>query len=128
MQDEADLQLAVADDKLVAAQLLVDRGFIMDAPSLTYYAMFHAGQALLAASDITTKTHRGFLNQLRLHWSGPSGLSVQELKRIVTVMEARESADYEAFFQPNPDEVRVWLVWARQTVDKVRSILGKPRG
>lgn len=52
-------RIATAQRRLDAARLLYDKGFINDALSKSYYAIFAAAKALLASEGLQSKKHSG---------------------------------------------------------------------
>lgn len=70
MRNELDALLALADEKLRAAHLLVEGGAWGDASSRAYYAAFHAVSVALLSRDKTYSRHgqvlgafnRGFIH------------------------------------------------------------------
>ncbi len=112
MQDECRLHLAVADEALEESRALLAAGQPRGASSRSYYAMFHAGQALLRSLGKHSKTHRGLLDQLRLHGVSPDLLDRADLQALHQVMEAREASDYDIISKPDPHDAELWLARA----------------
>ena len=52
--------LALADEKIVVAQKLLELDYFDDAISRAYYGMFYAAKAALMSIDVDTKTHAAF--------------------------------------------------------------------
>lgn len=79
MRDELAALLALSDEKLRAAQLLVAGGAWGDASSRAYYAAFHAVSAALLSRDETYSRHgqilgafnKGFVHTGVFHGSLP---------------------------------------------------------
>jgi uncharacterized protein len=60
--------LTKADDKLrVAKNLLLSKDY-EDSVSRSYYAAFHAAQALLLSEGLSAETHRGVVTLFGLHF------------------------------------------------------------
>ena len=57
-----------AEEKLRAANLLLENNMFSEAISEAYYAMFHAAKALLALRGIYPKTHAGVVSQFGLQF------------------------------------------------------------
>jgi len=64
LREEVEEQLALAEECLEEARLLLAKGFYRGAASRAYYSMFHAARALLAAKNIAPKKHSGVLRML----------------------------------------------------------------
>lgn len=93
MRHELDALLALAHEKLRAAQLLVEGDAWGDASSRAYYAAFHAVSAALLSRDETYSCHGqvlGAFNRGFIH----TGVFPREFTAILTrLFENRQSGD-----------------------------------
>jgi len=61
-------QIAKADEKLSAAKSLLKEGFLDDAISRAYYAIFHAASAVLFSERINAESHSALKDMFGLHF------------------------------------------------------------
>jgi uncharacterized protein (UPF0332 family) len=115
--------LAQSDEKLRAAQLLLDGGAWGDASSRAYYAVFHAVSAVLLSRGETYSSHAGVLagfNKGLVH----SGLFPREFTTMLTrLYEDRQSGDYDFIAGVSETEARQDVVDARRIVQAVHRFL-----
>lgn len=121
-KDEVGLHLDVASEKREAAKELLKSGFLRDAGSRAYYAMYHAAYALARTRDHAPKTHRGLLALVSKEFMGAEGLSAELLAGLRRAQSVRELGDYEALFAPDEETVENLIKSAAAFVDRVREL------
>jgi uncharacterized protein (UPF0332 family) len=89
-------ELGRARESLQAARVLVDAGLFADAVSRSYYAIFHAGQALLASTGRAARTHEGVRHLVSEHFVRPGTLSAEFGRAFARAAADRGDADYDA--------------------------------
>ena len=87
--------LQLVQDELETAQLLLDNDRYRACISRSYYAMYHASQALLAVKNITSKTHRGTIQQFGLHFIKAGELPIEMARSLTDGYDLRQLSDYE---------------------------------
>jgi len=87
--------LQLAQDELETAQLLLDNDRHRACISRAYYAMYHASQALLDVKSITSKTHKGTIQQFGLHFIKTGELPIEMARALTDGYDLRQLSDYE---------------------------------
>ena len=108
MADEAVIRkrIATAQRRLQAARLLFDQGFINDALSKSYYAIFAAANALLASEGLQSKKHSGVISLFGKHFVKTGLIDKEFSKILVKARDARELSDYTDFFEAEEKETK----------------------
>jgi uncharacterized protein (UPF0332 family) len=88
-----------------------------------YYACFYAAKALLEAHGHTAETHSGVKTLLSKHFIRTGTIDPELGAYYIDVMEARLESDYDASFDPDPDQLQVWLPKAEEFIDRVTDLL-----
>ncbi len=123
MRNELDALLALSDEKLRAAQLLVQGGAWGDASSRAYYAAFHAVSAALLSRDETYSRHGqvlGAFNRSFIH----TGVFPRKFTVLLTrLFENRQSGDYDVLPGVTEDEARQDIADAQGIIEAIRQFL-----
>ena len=90
-------QLGRAEEKLQAAKALFAAGFIDDAISRAYYAIFHAASAVLFAEGITVGSHHALVAMFGLYLVKPGKIARRFSHILSRVKDEREGGDYDIF-------------------------------
>lgn len=112
------------DEVLNAARHLLSHGFYNDAVSRAYYAAFHWARALLFTRGIESKTHRGVIQLLNLHFVKDGPLAPQMAEHLSHLEIYRELSDYTAIAQFTKDQAREELARAEAFITACRSLVG----
>jgi uncharacterized protein (UPF0332 family) len=123
VRDELAALLALSDEKLRAAQLLVAGGAWGDASSRAYYAAFHAVSAALLSRDETYSRHGqilGAFNKGFVH----TGVFPREFTALLTrLFENRQSGDYDVLPGVTEDEAQQDIADAERIIEAIRQFL-----
>ena len=123
MSPELTALLALADEQLRAAGLLIAGGALGDASSRAYYAAFHAVSAALLSRGETYSRHGqvlGAFNRAFVH----TGLFPREFTALVTrLFENRQSGDYGVLPGVTEVEARQDVADAQRLVEAIRRFL-----
>lgn len=120
---KTDKYIRKAEDKIKAAELLLEKRFFDDSVSRAYYSMYHATRAVLLIKDLSPKTHKGLISQFGLEFVSKGYLDKLLGKAISFVKEAREKADYEPLITFKQKEAREVLNKAKNFLEKVKEFL-----
>ncbi len=120
LRPDVELHLRQAGERLKAARLLLDAGFLPDAVSRAYYAMHHAAEALLASRNLRARTHGGIASRLASEFH-ETGL---DLAGYLKAMELRAASDYESTPMLDRSQVDLILVRADAFLGQAKNILG----
>ncbi len=123
MKDELRAMLALADEKLRAARLLLGGGAWADAASRAYYAAFHAVSAVLLSKGQTYSSHSQVLGAFNKEFVHP-GFFPKEFTTLLTrLYEDRQSGDYDIMPGLTETEARQDVTDAQQITEAVRRFL-----
>ena len=101
-------EMARGDEALRAATELLQLGLYNDAVSRAYYAAYHWARALLFSEGIESKTHRGMIQLIGLHFVRTQRLPVEAATLLGQLATQREASDYTAsihFEAPEANEI-----------------------
>ena len=115
--------MARADHSLEAAQLLLEKGFSIDACSRAYYAIYDAARAALAACGAPVmpekiRTHSGLIAAFNLYIIKPGPIPAVAGQRLGQAQNARLLADYDTGIV-KPDDAANAVNWAIEFVGLV---------
>lgn len=124
MNDEARRYLAKADHAMVVAEELLAGGHIPDAASKTYYAMFYAAKALLAAEGIDVSKHSAVESALGYHFAKPGRIDPKLHRMFINARKIREIADYDIDEEIVEPEASLKIEEGYEFVAAIRKLLG----
>jgi uncharacterized protein (UPF0332 family) len=112
--------LTKADDKLrVAKNLLLSKDY-EDSVSRSYYAAFHAAQALLLSEGLSAETHRGVVTLFGLHFIKPAKMDPKFGRYLKNLKDDREEGDYDIGSLIDPPKAENALREATEFVAEAR--------
>ena len=95
MKKEVQRLLEKADHALEVAESLYKQGFIQDASSRVYYAMFYAAQALLKSENIDMVKHSAVESALGYHFAKTGRIDPKYHRMLINARKIREIVDYD---------------------------------
>lgn len=116
-------EIARGNEALRAAEELVRLGLCNDAVSRAYYAAYHWARALLFSKGIESKTHRGMIQLVGLHFVREKMLADDATRLLMQLESMRETSDYTASASFSEDEVRDAIEQARAFIALCRPLL-----
>lgn len=93
-QSEIQINIQVANERLIAAEFLFEKELFSDAVNRGYYSMFHAVTAILLQNRITVKTHTGLIAKFGEIFIQPGTIDREYGRMLARAEELREKADY----------------------------------
>lgn len=117
--------LALADEELSTAQLLLDNDRFRAAISRAYYGMYHATQALLAAKSLSSKSHKGAILLFGQHFIKPALLPQAMARDLSNTYDLRRLSDYEETALFSRQQAETTLGAAYSFVEKARQYLAE---
>ncbi len=126
--DAARRRLALAEETLRAAELMVQTGHLRGGVNRAYYAAFYAGKALLATKQLDSATHAGVLSLVGKHFARPGIIGREHGRALHELFELRLESDYEDLLELEPDEVREHVQKAEAFVAAAREALSSLLG
>lgn len=94
LKELVEEELESAQERIEAAEILLERDKLVDAVNRMYYGVFHAARAVLNSLGREAKTHSGLISEFGLHVVKP-GLMKKKFARILRrSFESRETGNY----------------------------------
>lgn len=120
---EIRAEIQNAYDALADAELLLRENQLKGAISRAYYAVFHAARATLESKALSTKTHKGTLQQFHLRLVKTNKVP-EEMGHIISDLhDERDLADYHALTDSfDRIDVEKHVKNARKFVETVEAI------
>ncbi len=87
--------LTLAIEELATAELLWQNDRYRACISRSYYAMYHATQALLSLKNLNTKTHKGIIQMLGQHFIKTEIFPIELARALSDAYDMRRLSDYE---------------------------------
>jgi uncharacterized protein (UPF0332 family) len=122
-EENARAEMRRAEEALVEAEALLERGLGNGAASRAYYGAFHAASALLARLGEQPRTHRGVHSLLDKRFVEPGLLAREHLVRLSRLEERRSVADYRAGEDVSAEQAASVVAEARVFVAAARALL-----
>lgn len=97
-------QMAKAEEKLGAAKTLIRGGFLDDAISRAYYAIFHAASAVLLSEGISVESHSALKDMFGLHFVKPGKIDRKYGRILSKLKDERETGDYDIYTSFEQDD------------------------
>ena len=95
MKKEVQRLLEKADHALEVAEALEREGYIQDASSRIYYAMFYAAQALLKSENIEVRKHSAVEAALGYQFAKTGRIDPKYHRLLINARKIREVVDYD---------------------------------
>lgn len=96
-EDLIAIQIEKSHEKLRAAKVLLQEGFVDDAISRAYYSMFHAASAVLFSEGITVESHSALKTMFGLHLIKTGKIDKKYGRWLNRLKDERENGDYDIF-------------------------------
>ena len=121
--DKVTDALNVGKENLISAKALFQIGQYRDSVTMSYYAMYSAGLALLLKKDIAPSTHGGTMRQLAKEYVKTGQLDKETYEFLNGGMADRNksSYDYSAVFNENIAEK--YINRAERFIDEAEKLL-----
>lgn len=99
-------RLAMADEKLNSAKILLEYKSYKDSISRSYYAMFTAVRAILALDGVDFKKHAGVISYFQREYIKSGIFDKMYSKYLSQAFQVRNNTDYADFFIISQDEAQ----------------------
>ncbi len=120
MKKEIDHLIAMAEDSLDDASILLANHKLLGSVNRAYYAIFHAVEAFLFPYEIYTKTHIGAIRKFSELYI-KTGLLDRKWKDIFQdAFDARQNADYDLGSAINAEKARIIYQQAEEFLKMAR--------
>lgn len=88
-----------------------------------YYACYHAVQALFVSYEISGATHKGMIAQFSLHFVKPGIVKMELGSFLSRMMQLRQKADYNCYFDISEEEVRDLAALTHEFVETILKLI-----
>ena len=123
MRDLTKYRLEVAEERLMTAKEMIERGRYRISISNSYYAIFNAARALLAEKEVDFKKHSAVISYFRREYVKTGIFDVKFSAYIGNAFDSRNDCDYEDFFIASREEAETQYQHAVEFVEAVKSYL-----
>ena len=124
--ENAREEMVKGNEALHAAEELLRLGLFNDAVSRAYYAAYHWARALLFTQGIESKTHRGLVQLVGLHFVRTQRLSVEATTMLGQLANQREASDYTTSLRFDAKEATEVVRQASAFIELCRPLLPSP--
>ena len=119
--------LTLAQEELDTADLLWKNDRYRACVSRSYYAMYHATQALLSLKDLSTKTHKGIIQMFGQHFIKTNIFPVELARALSDAYDMRRLSDYEETIFLSSKQSEIILNSARSFIEQAVQYCNKVR-
>lgn len=121
----AQARIDRADELLLEANWLLDKGAYKSANNRAFYAIEKSIKALLATKEVEVLTHNGGLKQFNylFIYQGDHTFTPEDYKIIAQAEQIRNASDYDDFYITSKDEAKNQVKVAGEFVNKVKKYL-----
>ena len=110
--------LTLAQEELETADLLWKNDRYRACVSRSYYAMYHATQALLSLKDLNTKTHKGIIQMFGQHFIKTGIFPIELARALSDAYDMRRLSDYEETIFISSEQSEIILNSARSFIEQ----------
>ena len=110
--------LTLAQEELETADLLWKNDRYRACISLSYYAMYHATQALLSLKDLNTKTRKGIIQMFGQHFIKTGIFPIELARALSDAYDMRRLSDYEETIFLSSEQSEIILNSARSFIEQ----------
>jgi uncharacterized protein (UPF0332 family) len=125
MKPELGSLLRKARESLEAARLLKGAGYGNIAVSRSYYAMFHAAEALLLEQGLAFSSHSAVIAAFGKQFARKRVLDPKLHRRLIDAQDLRNLADYGIGPSLTADQVQEVLAWAAEFLAEAERLLAR---
>lgn len=115
--------LEKADRAIAAGESALANGYVEDATSRAYYAMFYVAEALLNERGLHFRKHGGVHSAFGKHFAKTGLLDRRYHRWLLAAFNKRITADYGVDVELSAQEVESMLAQAREFVQAARAFL-----
>ena len=127
MSDSISQFLLLAEQDLENSRLLLQNKSYRASISRAYYAMYYGTQALLDAKKVSSRTHKGMIQQFGQHFVRSGDFSANEAQSLKETYDLRQLSDYEANEVIHREQAEKALAASIEFVARVRDYLAEQR-
>lgn len=123
MDERAEFNLKLAEERLAVSKKLLDDEFYMDSVNRSYYAFFYSARALVANDEMDFSKHSAVISYFRKNYIKTGIFGVKFSKYIGDAFDLRNDGDYTYFVSIEKDDAEIQYNHAVEFYDAVKSYL-----
>lgn len=116
-------RLSTAEEKIVSAKILMEAGQYRDSIGRSYYAIFSALKAVLAAREVDFSKHSGVIAYFQKEFIKTGIFDVKFSRYIQQAFQIRNSCDYDDFFIASKQDAEGQYMRADELLRAVKGYL-----
>jgi len=116
-------RLSTAEEKIVSAKILMEAGQYKDSIGRSYYAIFSALRAVLAAREVDFSKHSGVIAYFQKEFIKTGIFDVKFSRYIQQAFQIRNSCDYDDFFIASKQDAEGQYMRADELLRAVKGYL-----
>ncbi len=116
-------RLSTAEEKIVSAKILMEAGQYRDSIGRSYYAIFSALRAVLAAREVDFSKHSGVIAYFQKEFIKTGIFDVKFSRYIQQAFQIRNSCDYDDFFIASKQDAEGQYMRADELLRAVKGYL-----
>lgn len=113
-----------AQEALREASVLLEKKLPSGAISRAYYAVFHAGKALLLTEGLETRSHQGLGQLFSLHFIKSKRFDVKYSRILSKAQKFREEADYSSEYVFTLEDAKERMKETEEFISAIQTHLG----
>ncbi len=125
LRDLALYRLEKGKKRLLAAKLLFEEKFYLDAISKAYYAMYQAARAILATKGLDRRKHSGIIALFNQYFVKTGIVDKSLGKLLAKARDIREASDYEDYYVINKEDAKSAIANAKKFINEIEETLKK---
>ncbi|MDI6769502.1 MAG: HEPN domain-containing protein [Anaerolineales bacterium] len=125
MKEDTRLWMVRAGEAIDAAGVLVEKGFLADAISRAYYAIFYIAEALLNEKGLHFSKHGGVHGAFGEHYVKSGIFAAKYHKWLLKAFSRRIAGDYDPSIRFKSDEAREMIQQAGEFLQAAKKYLGE---
>ncbi len=123
----AEVRVERAEELLLEAQTLLERGSYKSANNRAFYAIEKSIKGLLAIAGIEVQTHNGSLKQFNFEfiYKGDGTFTQEDYQIAAKAERIRNASDYDDFYIADKEETKQQVKNAEYMVRKIRRYISE---
>ncbi len=117
--------LAKAQDRLSAARVLLEQGYLEDVASRSYYAMFYVACAFLESKGLRFSKHSAVIGAFGEHFAKTGAVPAEFHRFLIDAQDRRQESDYGLDSALSAGDVEEQLLQAEQFLKLAQERLGQ---
>ena len=123
MDERAEFNLKLAEERLIVSKKLLDDEHYMDSVNRSYYAIFYSARALVANDKIDFSKHSAVMSYFRQHYVKTGLFDKKFSDYIGDAFDLRNDGDYTYFVNIEKDDAEAQYNHAVEFFETIKNYL-----